>query len=101
MKIFKNIRGSMKNVPSIEVNVDTVYIRSNIVAIDEQDFKGWEYDEIQYDKNNYIELISKKNEELEGELADVWFDTMSKEIQINQNEEDIADLWFENMKGEI
>lgn len=47
----------MEVVPNIEVNVDTVYVRSNIVAVNESDFTGWEYDEIQYGKNEYIELM--------------------------------------------
>ena len=50
----------MEVVPNIEVNIDTVYVRSNIVRIETDDFKGWEYDEIQYGKNEYIELTTKK-----------------------------------------
>jgi len=59
MKTYTKIRGSMEVVPNIEVNVDTVYVRSNIVAVNESDFKGWEYDEIQYGKNEYIEQLKK------------------------------------------
>ncbi len=64
------VRGTMKEVPEIEVNVDTVYIRSNIERIEEEDFVGWEYDETQYNKDEFIELISNKNKELiqENEL---------------------------------
>lgn len=58
MKVLKKIRGTMESVPSIEVNKDTVYIRSNIERVEEEDFKGWEYDEIQYDKDIYIEQIN-------------------------------------------
>lgn len=58
MKVFKNVRGSMDSVPNIEVNVDTVYIRNNIVRVEEEDFIGWEYDEVQYDKDSYIEQIN-------------------------------------------
>ena len=67
MKIYKDVRGSMKNVPSVEVNVDTVYVRNNIKRIEEDDFEGWEYDEVQYDKNEYIESLT--NEEDSGMLA--------------------------------
>lgn len=56
---IKKVRGSQKEVPPLEVNIDTVYTRSNITVIDESDFKGWEYDEIQYQKDEYIELISE------------------------------------------
>jgi hypothetical protein len=58
------VRGTMKEVPEIEVNIDTVYIRSNITKIEEEDFIGWEYDEEQYDKDEFIELISKENDRL-------------------------------------
>ena len=61
------VRGTMKEVPEIEVNIDTVYIRSNIQRIEEEDFIGWEYDEVQYDKNKYIEQLT--NEEDAGMLA--------------------------------
>lgn len=54
MKIYNKVRGTMSNVPNIEVNKDTVYIRSNIVQVNEQNFKGWEYDEVQYDVKEYI-----------------------------------------------
>lgn len=64
------VRGTMKEVPEIEVNVDTVYVRANIERIEEEDFVGWEYDETQYNKDEFIELISNKNKELiqENEL---------------------------------
>ena len=58
------VRGTMKEVPEIEVNIDTVYIRSNITKIEEMEFSGWEYDEEQYDKDEFIELISKENDRL-------------------------------------
>lgn len=64
------VRGTMKEVPEIEVNVDTVYVRANIERVEEEDFVGWEYDETQYNKDEFIELISNKNKELiqENEL---------------------------------
>ena len=58
MITYSKVRGSMETVLSIETNVDTIYIRSNILAIDEDIFKGWEYDEIQYSKDEYIELLN-------------------------------------------
>ena len=58
MKVFNKVRGSMGVVPNIEVNKDTVYIRSNIVAITEDNFKGFEYDEVQYEVKEYIENLS-------------------------------------------
>lgn len=58
------VRGTMKEVPEIEVNIDTVYMRKNIVRIEEEDFVGWEYDEEQHSKDEFIELISRENDRL-------------------------------------
>lgn len=57
MKKFLNVKGYQEIVPLIEVNVDTVYVRSNIVRVQTEEFTGWQYDETQYDKNEYIENI--------------------------------------------
>lgn len=62
MKIFENVRGSMKSVPSIEVNVDTVYIRSEIKRVEEAEFSGWEYNEIQYPLQEYIETLANEDD---------------------------------------
>jgi len=67
MKIFQNIRSTAEYVPSIEVNIDTVYVRSNIEKIEEMEFSGWEYNEIQYAVREYLEKLT--NEEDSGMLA--------------------------------
>ena len=67
MKVFNNVRSSAKHIPSVEVNVDTVYIRSSIEKVDEEEFKGWEYDEVQYTIREYLEKLT--NEEDTGMLA--------------------------------
>lgn len=67
---IKNVRGTQETVPALEVNIDTVYARTGIVAIDEPVFKGWQYDEIQYEKNEYIELMGEKNQALEGQVLE-------------------------------
>jgi len=58
VKVYNKVRGTMSAVPNIEVNKDTVYIRSNIIQITNEDFTGWEYDEIQYDSKEYIENLT-------------------------------------------
>ena len=67
MKIFQNVKGSQENVPQIEFNIDTVYIRSNIKRIETEDFSGWEYNEIQYELREYISKLA--NEEDSSMLA--------------------------------
>lgn len=66
MERFFNVRGSQEVVPETEINVDTVYVRSNIHQIEnEEGFKEWEYDEIQYPMAEYVGKI------LPGLLADI------------------------------
>ena len=70
------VRGSMETVPEIEVNVDTVYVRTNIVKVEEEDFVGWEYDEAQISKDKYIEKIAKENEALKDAVDRLVLDAL-------------------------
>lgn len=56
------VRGTMEIVPPIHVDKDTVYIRSNVQRIEEDEFVGWEYDEVQYDKNEYMEFLASRED---------------------------------------
>ena len=67
MKQFNNVRGTMENVPTVHVDKDTVYVRTNVKKIESEDFTGWEYDEVQYNKDEYIEKLT--NEEDVGVMA--------------------------------
>jgi hypothetical protein len=62
MKVFNKVRGTMETVPNIEVNTDTVYIRSNIKTISEENFKGWEYDETEYGIREYISSLTNTDD---------------------------------------
>ena len=64
MKKYTGVIGTMKTVPTLEVNVTTVYIRSNIKEIDYRGRKAWQYDEIQYDLREYQEDLGVKTETL-------------------------------------
>ena len=76
MKILQYVRSTAKNIPSVEVNVDTVYVRSDIQRIEEMEFSGWEYNEIQYNKDKYIEKLT--NEEDLGAIAMLLSTTLSE-----------------------
>ena len=46
MLVNYNVQGTQENVPTLEINVDTVYLRSNIKQkINEEGQLYWEYDE--------------------------------------------------------
>jgi len=57
------VRSSAVEVKETEVLEDAVNVRTNIVRIDEESidekegFSGWEYDEVQYNKNEYIAML--------------------------------------------
>lgn len=59
---------------SIEVTPGAVFLASNIQPyvehFDEGDEIGYMFDYIAYTKDEYIELLSEKNETLEAELLD-------------------------------
>ena len=86
MKVFQNVRSTAEYIPSVEVNIDTVYIRSEIKRIEEIDFSGWEYNEIQYELREYISKLA--NEEDSSMLALIVsmlmseVDMLKSEIQI-------------------
>lgn len=71
MKIFQNVRSTAKQVPYIEVNKDTVYVRNDIKRVEEDEFNGWEYDEVQYGLQEYIEnlTLSSDTESMASLLA--------------------------------
>ena len=58
MKYFQGVRGTQEQVPVIEVSKDTVYVRSDIKRVEENDFSGWEYNETQYGLQEYIENLT-------------------------------------------
>ena len=74
MKEIKNVQGSSQQAQPLIVNKDTVYIHTNIVqATDEYGniVDGlYVYDEVQYTKDEYIQMIAEKNETLERDLTD-------------------------------
>ena len=62
MKVINNVQGSQKTIPPIEVNVDTVYVRTNVVRIETEDFTGWQYDEVQYPIREYMETLTREQD---------------------------------------
>ena len=74
MKEFKNVQGSSQQAQPLIVNKDTVYVHTNIVQATDEDgniVDGlYVYDEVQYTKDEYIQMMAEKNETLERDLTD-------------------------------
>lgn len=66
MKELKNVQGTMQEVKEVEFNVDTVYVRTNVVRIENENFKGWQYDEIQYTYQEWADVQHNKTVKLEN-----------------------------------
>ena len=64
MIIRKNVHGTQKTVLPRELNVDTVYLRSNIHQIeDKYGHKMWEYDVQEMSLEEYFKMSIPKNED--------------------------------------
>ena len=74
MKEIKNVQGSSQQAQPLIVNKDTVYVHTNIVQATDEDGNVidnlYVYDEVQYTKDEYIQIIAEKNETLERDLTD-------------------------------
>ena len=68
------VRGSESQAKPLIVDVDTVYVHTNIEQVT-TDAEGntveglYQYNEIQYTKDEYIHLLSEKNISLEAEIT--------------------------------
>ena len=74
MKEIKNVQGSLQQAQPLIVGKTTVYVHSNIVQATDEDGNVvdnlYVYDEVQYTKDEYIQIMAEKNSQLEKELTD-------------------------------
>ena len=69
MKIINNVQGDFEQAQPLIVGKDTVYVHSNIRKyVDDKGFSYYVYDEIQYDKDEYLLKIFNENELLKEVL---------------------------------
>lgn len=74
MKNMGIIQGSKIQAQELIVGVDTVYVHTNIELVTHDEDGNlldgiYQYEEIQYGKDEYIELMAKKSAEVEQELT--------------------------------
>ena len=81
MKEIKGVLGSAEQARPLVIGWDTVYVHTNIrpairKRLIDGEFKEielpdmYEYDEIQYTKDEYIELMAQQSKQLSTELLD-------------------------------
>ena len=69
------VAGSKEQAVELVVGIDTVYVHDDIQLLKKEDEQGnpvevYQYHEVQYDKDEYIKVMSEKNSELENQLTD-------------------------------
>ena len=69
MKDMGIVRGSAAQAEPLIIGKDTVYVHSNIKPVEDEEGL-FEYHEIQYEKDEYIKLLSEKNDSLDQQLTD-------------------------------
>jgi hypothetical protein len=73
MKNYGKVRSTVQPEPLV-VDECNVWVHSNITpvteTIGEATFIGFEYDMVQYEKDEYIKIIAEKNSTLETQLTD-------------------------------
>ena len=72
MKDYGKVQ-SLNQPQSIEIKEDKVFLASNIEAytkmVEDQEEHGFEYNYIEYSKDEYIAVLSAQSQRLEEELA--------------------------------
>ena len=69
------VTGSKEQAVELIVGIDTVYVHDDIQLLKKEDEQGnpvevYQYHEVQYNKDEYIKVMSEKNSELENQLTD-------------------------------
>ena len=73
MKVIGTVQGNSEQAKALVIGKDTVYVHTDIVPV-EKDGKVVEdlfgYTEVQYGKDEYIELMAQQNKQLGNDLLD-------------------------------
>lgn len=63
------VHGSKEQAKELLVGTDTVYVHSDIKPVETEDgSEVYQYNEVQYTKDEYIHLLSEKNTSLETQM---------------------------------
>jgi len=71
MKDYGRVRGSKEQAKPLIIGKDTVYVHTDIVDIEDDQC---EYNEVQYGKDEYIGLMSKKAESENADVSEAMID---------------------------
>lgn len=64
------VQGSKEQAKELIIGIDTVYVHSNIKQVETDDGSEiYEYNEMQYTKDEYIHILAEKSTSLEKEIT--------------------------------
>ena len=69
MKDMGIIQGSAAQAVPLIIGKDTVYVHTDITSVEGEEGL-FQYHEVQYEKDEYIKLLSEKNDSLDQQLTD-------------------------------
>lgn len=73
MKIIGTVQGNSEQAKALVIGKDTVYVHTDIVPVEKDGNVVddlFSYTEVQYGKDEYIELMVQQNEKLNNDLTD-------------------------------
>ena len=71
MKDYGRVRGSKEQAKPLIIGKDTVYIHTDIVDVEDDQC---EYNEVQYGKDEYIQLISERAKAETADISEMMLD---------------------------
>lgn len=76
MTYMGKVQGSPEQAKELVIGKDIVYVHTNIVKVTKPDEKGivpdlYEYEEVQYDKDEYIDLVIAENKKNSEAIDDI------------------------------
>lgn len=66
---MEKVRGTQENVSTMEIGKTTIFMRKNIKRIESEEFSGWEYDEVQMSKDEFIAYLQSESESVRADMS--------------------------------
>ena len=66
------VHGSAGQAKPLIIGKDTVYVHSDIEKVEMEDgSESYQYNEIQYEKDEYIRIMAEQNESMESDITNL------------------------------
>lgn len=68
---YGNVRSTVKPEP-IQFDEKSVWVNKNIKVVEEEEFSGWEYNMVQYTKDEYIRMLDTQLTDTQLALVEIY-----------------------------